>query len=89
MVQMNKNEFLGIDVSTLPEKEVEVLIDIVPKVECKNKLVQKIFTKLFGYKPIYEVRKAKVLEMKSEDCKFETKNITIDMKNGEVINEGI
>jgi len=83
------NEFLGIDISTLPEKDVEVLIDIVPKVKCKNILLQRIFTKLFGYKPIYEIRKAKVLEMKSEDCKFKTGNITIDMKNGEVINEGI
>lgn len=83
------NEFLGIDVSTLPEENVKVLVDVIPKVKCKNKLLQKISTKLFGYKLIYETRKGKVLKMQAENCKFKTGNISINMKNGEVINEGI
>ena len=83
------DRFLGVDISTLPEKDVEILIDIVPKVKCKNKLLQKIFIKLFGYLPIYETRKAKVLKMHPEDYKGKNGNITIDIKNGDILNEGI
>lgn len=77
-------EFLETDISLLPEKDIEVLVDVIPKVKCKNKLLQKIFIKLFGYKPIYKRRKAKVLKINSEDCRIKAKNLTIDMKNGEV-----
>lgn len=73
----------GIDVSTLPEKDVKVLVNVIPKVRCKNKLLQKIFVKLFGYKVIYETRRAKVLKIQPEDYKFKTGNMTIDIQSGE------
>ena len=65
---MNDYKILGVDISTLPEQSVEVLVGCEPKVKCKNKFLQKILIKIFGYKPIYETRKAKVLTTKAEDC---------------------
>ena len=65
---MNDYKILGVDISTLPDQSVEVFVGCEPKVKCKNKFLQKILIKMFGHKPIYETRKAKVLTTKAEDC---------------------
>lgn len=59
---------MGIDISTLPDQSVEIPVRCEPKVKCKNKFLQKILVKMFGYKIIYETKKAKVLTLKAEDC---------------------
>ena len=65
---MNDDRILGIDISTLPDQSVEIPVRCEPKVKCKNKFIQKIFIKMFGYKVIYEIKQAKKLTVKSEDC---------------------
>ena len=64
---MNDDRILGIDISTLPDQSVEIPVRCEPKVKCKNKFIQKIFIKMFGYKVIYETKQAKVLTVKVED----------------------
>ena len=64
---MNDNRILGVDISTLPDQSVEIPVRCEPKVKCKNKFIQKIFIKIFGYKIIYETKQAKVLTVKAED----------------------
>lgn len=58
---------IGVDMSSLPDQSVEILVGCEPKVKCKNKYLQKIFIKIFGYKPVYETRTAKVVTIKAED----------------------
>lgn len=50
---------IGVDISSLPDQSVEILVGCESKVKCKNKYLQKIFIKMFGYKPVYETRMAK------------------------------
>ena len=59
---------IGVDISNLPNQSVEILIGCEPKVKCRNKFLQKIFTKVFGLKPVYETKQAKVITVKAEDC---------------------
>ncbi len=58
---------IGVDISSLPDQSVEILVGCEPKVKCKNKYLQKIFIKMFGYKPVYETKQAKVITVKAED----------------------
>ena len=51
----------------LPMQEVEIFTGVEPKYKCKNKLLQKVLTRLFGHVPVYEKRQAKVLVCKAED----------------------
>lgn len=64
---MNDNRILGVDISTLPYQSVEIPVRCEPKVKCKNKFIQKMLIKMFGYKVIYETKQAKVLIVKTED----------------------
>ena len=66
---MNNNllKNIGIDISNIPDQSVEILIGCEPKVKCRNKFLQKIFTKVFGLKPVYETKQAKVITVKAED----------------------
>ena len=59
---------IGVDISNLSDKSVEILIGCEPKVKCKNKFLQRIFTKVFGLKPVYEIKQAKVITVKAEEC---------------------
>lgn len=59
---------IGVDISSLPDQSVEILVGCEPKVKCKNKYLQKIFIKMFGHKPVYETRMAKVVTTKAEYC---------------------
>ena len=63
----NLKNIIGVDISNLPDQSVEILIGCEPKVKCKNKFLQRIFTKVFGLKPIYEIKQAKVITVKAED----------------------
>ena len=69
-IKFNDVDFstMGIDIATLPEQSVEIPVRCEPKVKCRNKFLQKIFAKIFGYKVIYETKQAKVLTIKAEDC---------------------
>lgn len=58
---------IGVDISSLPDQSVEILVGCEPKVKSKNKYLQKIFIKMFGYKPVYETKQAKVITVKAED----------------------
>lgn len=64
----------------LPMQEVKIFTGIEPKYKCKNKLLQKVLTKLFGHVPVYEKRQAKVLVCKPEDYHHNFDgNITIEI----------
>ena len=62
-----KNENISVDIAKLPSRQTEVLIGCEPKVKSKHKILQKLFIKLFGYKLVFDKRKAKILEIKAED----------------------
>ncbi len=64
----------------LPRQEVEIFTGVEPKYKCKNRLLQKVLIKMFGYIPVYEKRQAKVLVCKPEDYprNFDG-NITIEI----------
>ena len=65
---MTFEEFFGQNqVKELPMQEVEIFTGVEPKYKCKNKLLQKLLTKLFGHVPVYEKRQAKVFVCKAED----------------------
>lgn len=57
---------IGVDISTLPVQSVKVLVGCEPKVKCINKFLQRIFTRVFGLKPVYETKQAKVITVKAE-----------------------
>ena len=59
---------IGLDISNLPNQSVKVLVGYEPKVKCKNKFLQRILTKVFGLKPVFETKQAKVVTVKAEDC---------------------
>ena len=59
---------IGLDISNLPNQSVKVLVGCEPKVKCRNKFLQRILTKVFGLKPVYETKQAKVVTVKAEDC---------------------
>ena len=59
---------MGIDIKNEPLRSVLVYAGREPKYKSKNKYIQKILLKLFGEKPIYKEKKAKVLLLKAEDC---------------------
>ena len=63
----NLLKIIGVDISNMPDQSVEILIGCEPKVKCRNKFLQKIFTKVFGLKPVYETKQAKVITVKAED----------------------
>ena len=64
----------------LPMQEVEIFTGVELKYRCKNKFLQKVLTKLFGYVPVYEKRQAKVLVFKAEDYPYNFEgNITIEV----------
>ena len=67
---MNNNllKNIGIDISNIPDQSVEILIGCEPKVKCRNKFLQRIFTRVFGLKPVYETKQAKVVTVRAEDC---------------------
>lgn len=69
---MMKNENIGkiisVDIARLPSRQTEVLIGCEPKVKSKYKTIQKLFIKVFGYKPMFNKKEAKTLEIKAEDC---------------------
>lgn len=67
---MNKDIYniIGIDISSLPDQSVEVPVKYEPKIKCNNKYIQKLLVKLFGYKVEYQMKKAKVIETKADDC---------------------
>lgn len=54
----------------IPVQDFNILTGIKPKYKCKNKFLQKILIKIFGYVPIYETRRAKVIINKPEDYPF-------------------
>lgn len=62
------NKIIGVDISTLPDQSVEVLVGCEPKVKCRNKFLQRILIKVFGLKAVYETKQVKVLTIKAEDC---------------------
>ena len=59
---------IGLDISNLPNQSVKVLVGCEPKVKCRNKLLQRILTKVFGLKPVFETKQANVVTVKAEDC---------------------
>lgn len=61
-------DIIGVDISNLPEQSVEVLVSCEPKVKCRNKFLQRILIKVFGLKPVYETKQAKVITIRAEDC---------------------
>lgn len=68
LVDNNLINTIGVDISNLPEQSVEVLIGCEPKVKCRNKFFQRILIKVFGLKPVYETKQAKVITTRAEDC---------------------
>lgn len=59
---------IGVDISNTLDQSVEILIGCEPKVKCRNKFLQRILTKMFGLKPVYETKQAKVITTRAEDC---------------------
>lgn len=59
---------MGIDISSLPAKMVEIPVRCEPKVKCKNGFLQRVLIMLFGYEVKYKTVQAKVLTIKPEDC---------------------
>lgn len=59
---------IGVDISNLPNQSVKVLVGCEPNVKCRNKFLQRILTKVFGLKPVFETKQAKVVTVKAEDC---------------------
>ena len=64
---MDLMDVIGVDISTLPDQSVKIFVGCEPKVKCRNKFLQKIFTKVFGVKGVYETRQAKVVTISAED----------------------
>ena len=64
----NLLKIIGVDISNMPDQSVEILIGCEPKVRCRNKFLQIIFTKVFGLKPVFETKQANVITVKAEDC---------------------
>lgn len=60
-------DIIGVDISNLLDQSVEVLVGCEPKVKCRNKFLQRCLIKLFGLKPVYETKQAKVITIKAED----------------------
>ena len=58
---------IGVDISSLPDQSVEIPVKYEPKIKCNNKYIQKLLIKLFGYKVIYQMKKAKVIEIKADN----------------------
>ena len=90
---MKASEFLkqemGVLPSDIPERIISVLVGVEPKYKCKNPLIQKLLLKLFGEKPIFEERQARVLEIKAEDypyLEFDGNFIIDFQKDGEDVN---
>ena len=63
----NLMNIIGVDILNLPDQSVEVLVGCEPKVKCRNKFLQKILIKVFGLKPVYETKQAKVITTRAED----------------------
>ena len=59
---------IGVDILNLPDQSVEVLVGCEPKVKCRNKFLQRILIKVFGLKPVYETKQAKVITTRAENC---------------------
>lgn len=57
----------GLDNATLESQKVKNISGISPKVKIKNKFIQKILVKLFGYKLEYKTVDAMVMKIKAED----------------------
>ena len=68
MKNENIGEIISVDIAKLPSKQVEVLVGCEPKVKSNHKIFQKLFVKVFGYKPVFNKRESKCLEIKAEDC---------------------
>lgn len=66
-------------IEDIPTREVEFLTGVEPKYKCKNKFLQKVLIKIFGYIITYETRQAKVLITKPEDCENFYGNFIIEM----------
>jgi hypothetical protein len=60
-------EFLKEKIEETPTKPTKVLVGVVPKKKHKNKLVQWLLVKLFGYKCEYKTAQAKTIEVKAKD----------------------
>lgn len=69
-------QLLGVDLSDVSTEYVEVYTGVKPKVKCKNKVLQQIFVRLFGYKPTFETRLAKKIVI---DSKTYPKGLNGDM----------
>lgn len=61
-------EIISVDIANLPSRQTEVLIGCDPKIKSKHKILQKLFIKIFGYKLVFDKKKAKIIEIKAEDC---------------------
>lgn len=64
----------------IPMQEVKILTGIEPKYKCKNRFLQKVLIRIFGYTTSYETRLAKIVVYKPEDFyKNFDGNITIQV----------
>ena len=66
-MENNLLKIIGVDISNLPDQSVEILIGCEPKVKCRNKFLQRIFTKIFGLKPVYKIKQTKVKTVKAKN----------------------
>lgn len=60
-------KILGVDISNIPMQEVRVIVGVEPKIKCKNKVLQSLLLKLFGYRVIQKNVQAKVVTLSSND----------------------
>lgn len=60
-------KILGVDISNVPMQEIRVIVGVEPKVKCKNKVLQSLLLKLFGYRVIQKNVQAKVVTLSSND----------------------
>jgi len=58
------------------DQPVKVFTGIEPKVKCKNKILQNTLVKLFGYRAKYEIKRAKVITIKPDECPYTGDPIT-------------
>lgn len=81
----------GIYDDDCPTTEIKIPTGIEPRYKCKNKFLQKILTKIFGYTITYETRLCKVIINKAEEFPYKNGfdgSLTIDFNEMTVERQG-
>jgi hypothetical protein len=67
MTNYDFSGFVAKKIEETPTKPTRFLAGVVPKKKHKNKLIQWLLIKIFGYETEYKIVQAKTIEIKAED----------------------